>query len=164
MSPFVDRLGKTLDALARRLTQLCVGVMAVVVTLQVIWRYFLGDPIVWAEELARYALVWMTFIGAAVALRAGQLACMDLVVTSLPKTAQKWVTTLVTLSNCALLGFLFYCSIQLANLPSVVSQKSPALRITMTYVYLAMPLGLGLMFLQSLLQLVAGLTAREERP
>ncbi|MDR7868570.1 MAG: TRAP transporter small permease [Sporomusaceae bacterium] len=158
----IDKIGKALDIFARRMTQLCVATMAIVVTLQVIWRYFLGNPLVWAEELARYALVWMTFIGAAVALRAGQLAAMDLVVTRFPPKVQKWISVLVSIANCALLAFLLYCSLNLVNMPSVLSQKSPAMRLPMAYVYMAMPLGLGLLLLQSVFRLVTDLCRKGE--
>jgi C4-dicarboxylate transporter DctQ subunit len=136
--------------------------MAVVVTMQVIWRYFLGNPLVWAEELARYALVWMTFIGAAVALRAGQLAAMDLVVTRFPPKVQKHINFLASLASCVLLAFLFYCSVNLVGMPSVLMQKSPAMRLPMSYVYMALPLGLGLLLLQSILALVSGLCRKGE--
>lgn len=158
----VDRIGKMLDILARRLTQICVAIMTIAVVMQVFWRYFLGDPLIWAEELARYALVWMTFIGAAVALRSGQLACMDLIVTRFPPGVQRWINAFVALVNCVLLAFLFYCSINLVGMPSVVAQKSPAMRVQMSYVYLALPIGLGLLLLQTFFQMVTGVCRKGE--
>jgi TRAP-type C4-dicarboxylate transport system permease small subunit len=162
MLSLMDRIGKIFDILARRLTQISVAVMAVAVTAQVIWRYFLGNPIIWAEELARYALVWMTFIGAAVALRSGQLAAMDLVVTRFPPGAQRWINVFVSLVNCVLLAFLLYCSINLVGMPSVVAQKSPAMRVPMSYVYMALPIGMGLLLLQSFFRMVTGICRKGE--
>ena len=49
----------------------------------------------------------------------------------------------------ALLVFLFCYSVDLVGQPSVLSQRSPAMRVPMCYVYLAMPVGLGLMSIQS---------------
>jgi TRAP-type C4-dicarboxylate transport system permease small subunit len=158
----IERIGIWLDLAARRLTQLCVGVMVVVVTLQVVWRYFLKSPIFWAEELARYGLVWMSFIGAAVALRAGQLACMDLLVNLFPAAIKRVVVVIVTLTSFALLLFLFWYSLVLVGQPSVVAQRSPAMRVPMYYVYLAMPVGLGLMAIQSFLQLLHGILRKGE--
>lgn len=156
-----ETIGKYIDRAAKILTQICVAVMAVIVTLQVFFRYFLGNPIFWAEELARYSLVWMTFIGAAVGLRAGMLACMDLLVTRFSAPMRKWITALVIVLNCALLGFLLYYSIVLVGLPSLTSQKSPAMRLPMSYVYSAMPIGLALMLLQSFVQLVETLAGKK---
>lgn len=164
MLGFVMKLGQFVDKVARGLTQLCVAIMVVAVVLQVIWRYFLGNPIIWAEELARYALVWMTFIGAAVALRAGQLACMDLVVNLFPVKIKRAIITVANLASFILLLLLLYYSVILVGEPSVVAQRSPAMRITMSYIYLAIPIGLGLMVTQSLLQLFSGIIGKGSEP
>ncbi len=36
---------------------------------QIGFRYFLGDPLVWSDELARYLFVWASFLGWIVAAR-----------------------------------------------------------------------------------------------
>ncbi|MFZ5754493.1 MAG: TRAP transporter small permease [Bacillota bacterium] len=159
MNVFVTA-GKVLDWFSRFMTILSVGIMSVIVTAQVFFRYFLKNPIFWAEELARYALVWMTFIGAAVALRQGMLANMDLIVGKLPAKMRRGVFTIVSLLNIVLLGFLFYYSIKLVGEPSVLSQKSPAMGIPMSYVYLGMPIGLFLLILQSLIGLFNDLAGK----
>lgn len=40
-------------------------VMTLSVGLGIVSRYIFGAPIFWTDELARYALVWMTFLGGA---------------------------------------------------------------------------------------------------
>lgn len=41
--------------------------MAILVAVQVFCRYILNSSLFWSEELARYMLVWLSFIGATVA-------------------------------------------------------------------------------------------------
>ena len=41
--------------------------MALLVVVQVFCRYILNSSLFWSEELARYMLVWLSFIGATVA-------------------------------------------------------------------------------------------------
>ena len=36
---------------------------------QVVFRYFLGDPLTWSDELARYLFVWCAFLGWVIAAR-----------------------------------------------------------------------------------------------
>jgi TRAP-type transport system small permease protein len=36
---------------------------------QVVFRYFLGDPLVWSDELARYLFIWCSLLGWVIAAR-----------------------------------------------------------------------------------------------
>jgi TRAP-type C4-dicarboxylate transport system permease small subunit len=54
-----------------------------------------------------------------------------------------------------------YYSIVLVGIPSVTSQKSPAMRLPMAFVYAAMPIGLTLMLLQSFVQLAETLAGKK---
>jgi TRAP-type mannitol/chloroaromatic compound transport system permease small subunit len=44
---------------------------------QVVARFATETPSVWSEALVRTALIWMAFLGVAVALRAGALVSID---------------------------------------------------------------------------------------
>ena len=48
-----------------------------VVFTSVIWRYFLHDPLLWAEEIARALMVTQVFLGAAAALGRAQHVGID---------------------------------------------------------------------------------------
>jgi TRAP-type C4-dicarboxylate transport system permease small subunit len=43
--------------------------VAITTLLGITFRYVIGDPQSWTEPLARYLLVWLTFMGAAVAVK-----------------------------------------------------------------------------------------------
>ena len=43
----------------------CIIVMTVAVGLGVVSRYIFGHPLLWTDEIARAAMVWLTFVGAA---------------------------------------------------------------------------------------------------
>ena len=57
--------GRATDALA---IALFVAMFACVLA-QVVFRYFLGSPLTWSDELARYLFVWCAFLGWVVAAR-----------------------------------------------------------------------------------------------
>lgn len=151
---FGDQLGSILNRIARALSQLTVAVMVITVLAQVFMRYFIKSPLVWGDELAKYSLVFMTFIGASVALRDKQLAAMELLTEKFPGPTKRIVAIGVYIIELALLGFLFYYSIILMMEGSVQAQLSPALQIPMMWVYISLPLGLGLMIIQAIVLMI----------
>ena len=159
---FGDRLGNFLNRIARTLSQLTVAVMVVTVLAQVFMRYFMKSPLVWGDELAKYSLVFMTFIGASVALRDKQLAAMELLTEKLHGPTKKIVAIGVYVIELALLGFLFYYSIILMMEGSVQTQLSPALQIPMMWVYISLPLGLGLMIIQAIILMIKYIKGAKE--
>lgn len=44
-------------------------VIVISICAQVVSRYFLGSPLVWVEEAATYAFIWIVFLGAAVGMK-----------------------------------------------------------------------------------------------
>jgi TRAP-type C4-dicarboxylate transport system permease small subunit len=62
---FIRHVERAIDALAVTLFVL----MFACVLGQVVFRYFLGSPLVWSDELARYLFVWCAFLGWIVAAR-----------------------------------------------------------------------------------------------
>lgn len=151
---FYQKFSDNLDKAARLFAQLSVFVMVIVVLMGVFMRYFIKNPLVWSDELAKYALVYMTFIGASVALKDKNLAAMDLVVTKLPERTKLIVQIIGYILEVALLAFLFYYSIDLLFQNSVRNQISPGLQIPMSWVYFSMPLGFGITLLQAIFLLV----------
>ncbi len=48
-----------------------------IVFVNVVLRYTTGDSIVWAEEVARHLMIWVTFLGAGLVLRFGGHVAID---------------------------------------------------------------------------------------
>jgi TRAP-type transport system small permease protein len=49
-----------------------IAVIVVTITVQVFTRYLFNYPIIWVEELATYAFIWGTFVGASLGLKQGR--------------------------------------------------------------------------------------------
>ena len=64
---------------------------------QVVFRYFLNDPITWSDELARYLFVWCAFLGWVIAARRRS----HLAIGSLPQRATPRVRALLALIAAA---------------------------------------------------------------
>jgi TRAP-type transport system small permease protein len=99
------------------------------ISLEVVFRYFINMPLSWCEELARFATIWMSFIGTAIAYRHRDLVMM----TVIDKIAGERLRILCNLmaSVLALLffGVLIYGEIELQEIAS--ASKSLALGIPM---------------------------------
>lgn len=117
--------------------------MVLTIMLQVFCRFVLGNPLSWSEELARYAFVWITFLGAAVAYRHGAHIVVDTVIVCLPRRVQ------------AVLGWVVDGLIVIALLTLVVqgvgivevnsNVEATMLEIPMSWVYASVPVSAALM-------------------
>jgi TRAP-type C4-dicarboxylate transport system permease small subunit len=85
-------LGKIMDHYCRFLTALCVLALAVMVVLvfgNVVLRYGFNSGLTMSEELSRWLFVWMTFLGAVVALNERSHLGSDMLVQHLPIWGKK---------------------------------------------------------------------------
>ena len=66
---------------------LLLAAMAIVIFANVVLRYTTSQSIEWAEEVARYLMVWLTFLGAGPVLRYGGHIAVENLQDSLPPRA-----------------------------------------------------------------------------
>ncbi len=98
----IDRLFKVAEAV---LATLLLG-MVLMVFGNVVLRYVFNSGIDVSEELSRYFFVWLTFIGAVVAMRDGSHLGMDALVAKLPRPGKLVCLTIaqsLILLCCAML-------------------------------------------------------------
>ena len=119
---------------------------------QVVSRYVFNSPFMWTEEAARYLGIWCTLMTAGILLGRNMHLSIDLIVEKLPAVPQKalrvFVFAIVIVFASVLVVYGF-------NLVSKVSKAlSPALRIPMGYVYLAVPVGSLILLIYAILGLV----------
>lgn len=122
--------------------------MAVIVFSNVTLRYMTNFSIVWAEEVARYAMIWMTFLGAGLALRHGGHVAITNLPDALGEPAQKGFRALLCLilaSFCAAMIWIGY-----DYMSRMQFQMTPATRISYRYVYAAIPAGFFLIIVHLL--------------
>ena len=125
-----------------------VPAMTGIIFVQVVLRYVFQSLFSWAEELARYLLVWITCLGSACAIRDGMHISISYLRTKLQGPAQSAISTAIYVVS---LGFFIYC-IKEGSMFSLEqwSQRSTAMQIPMTIPYMAIPLGFAIMFLVGL--------------
>ena len=131
--------------------------MTVVVAVQVFFRYVLNQSLFWSEELARYLLVWLSFLGASVAYRREAHPGIDILQAKMPGGLQKISASIVHLASLALFGVMIFFGYRFAYF--VRLQISPALYLPKWIVFSIVPIsGCILMFhgINFLLQELAG--------
>ena len=101
--------------------------MAGVVAMQVFFRYVLNQSLFWSEELARFLLVWLTFLGATVAYRRRAHPGVDMIYAKMPQPARKACRLLTHLAALALFGVMIVYGCQFAHF--IRLQISPALQL-----------------------------------
>ena len=119
--------------------------MIVVTLAQVIFRYVIAAPLPWSEELARYCFVWIVFLGGALGLSRGIHLGVDLLVNAMPAPARRAMDALVSALIAGFAVTVIYASLPVLNMN--MFQRSPALGVQMTYIYVAIPISMGLLFL-----------------
>ncbi|MBN2068941.1 MAG: TRAP transporter small permease [Opitutales bacterium] len=125
------------------LNWLLISVMVFLVV-DVIWgvftRYITGEQAKWTEELARYLLIWVSLLGAAVGFRNKSHLGIDLFVNALTPDVRRWVTLFayVVVLFFASVIFIFGGTLLVGNTFSM-QQTTPALGIPMAFVYLSVP-------------------------
>lgn len=135
---------KRFYAVLRTVCFLLMLAMVAIIFSQVIARYAFSNSLSWSEEAGRYIFVWMTFLGAAMAVRDRQHVSLDLVLKSLPDSLQILLLTISYLAMLVFTAVLIYGGIKFVARGS--NQISSALEIPMHYVYIVLPLGGALIF------------------
>jgi TRAP-type C4-dicarboxylate transport system permease small subunit len=132
----LDRIGTTIAAIIACLA-LAVAVFAGL--WQVVARFATETPSVWSEALVRTALIWMAFIGLAVAIRAGALVSID-IAHRLSRGALRAALEGMTLASIlSMLGVMFWFGWSMAE--RVKFQEMAGLEVSMAWGYAAIPLG-----------------------
>ena len=114
------------------------GATIAVVTAQVIWRYVFNDSLMWTEELSRYLFTWMTFVGAALAVKEARHIRITAVTDRLPASAERWLRVAVLALMVAFLGYLAVIGSKWVLINA--NTRTPALGLPLNYVlYAALP-------------------------
>lgn len=116
----------------------------------VISRYVFGLPLVWSEEVVSISFIWLTMLGAAIALQRQEHLRLNLFVDMLPPRARQLAGAVAQVLVVALLLTLMRPAIEYAQDEWFI--RTPALDWPNTVRVASIALGLGLMGIMVLLQ------------
>ena len=108
-------------------------VMFVLVFMNVMLRIFLNTGIDFAEEIPRFAFIWMTFVGAVIGMHKHTHLGVDMVVAALPVFGRKvcWGISQAIMTVCSL--YMLYGTWMQHEI--IASNASPVLQLSMLWVY-----------------------------
>jgi TRAP-type C4-dicarboxylate transport system permease small subunit len=117
--------------------------MAVLVIANVFARYLFNHSFIWAEELSRYLMIWVGFLGSGLVLRVGAHIAVDVLQDVLPRVAAQGLRVLVVAVLVVCIGAMGWLGVQYVQF--AWGQETPALNWNFGLIYLAIPLGAVLM-------------------
>lgn len=136
----LGRLNRVLLGLCRIATVLLCAGLTAVVAVGVFWRYVLNDALSWTEEVAKLAMVWLTFTGAPLALVAGGHVAIEMLPRLLPHRLQHLLLALVLVVVALVLAVLAWRGTTFAwnGRTQVIAMLGD---VSMAWVFAAIPIG-----------------------
>lgn len=155
----LKQIERGLDAIIQPVVFAGMVALIGVITLQVVSRV-LFSAVGWTEEVARFLLVWITFLAATLAFQRGRHIAVTFAADALPgrlRQVSRIVATLFVIAFMVALVVIGYRYMQVQSF-----QKSSSLRLSMSYVYAVIPISAAIMAWYALVDLVALLLGGED--
>jgi TRAP-type C4-dicarboxylate transport system permease small subunit len=121
--------------------------LAFIVFLQFFTRYVLNDSLSWTEEIARYGLMWIVFIGGIMVTRRNTHIAVELLSNVMqPGPARAALLALVDFIKLGFLGLLAWLSFTITERMHL--QRMTVFDLPMSYVYGGVAFGCIFMFVR----------------
>jgi TRAP-type C4-dicarboxylate transport system permease small subunit len=149
-----NKFDKILFNFIKALISLLLILMFTIIIIGIFFRYIINIPIFGTEELARYIMFYMVMLGSAVAFREKKHPALLFIIQKFPvKFLKVWnfikdIIIIIILIIILKEGYLMAVDEMI--------MKSPALRISFYWVYLAFPIGALLMIFQIIANYIFG--------
>lgn len=137
------------------------AVMTAIIFWQVFSRFVVGSSLAWSEELSRFLMIFMIFIGASIALRGNELISVELLLERLAGTSRKILVIIIQLVS--IVFFIILIKYGYAMAESFSNQKAPSLGVSMQIIYLSLPLGGVLMLINSIACMIEEFVGKGEK-
>ncbi|KAA2234167.1 TRAP transporter large permease [Salinarimonas soli] len=154
VSPWAAR-AKAAEAVLKLLVETAAAVLVLaeigILFAGIVARAVLNMPLVWSDELASILFLWLAMLGAVVAFRRGEHMRMTALVGISPPRVQAFLEVLALGAAFAFLVLVIGPALEYAEEEAFIT--TPALGISNAWRAAALPVGIGLMALVSVLRL-----------
>ena len=134
-----------LDNIEEYILLILFPLMVIVVFVATCVRYLTVMSLPWAEEVARYSMVWIAYIGASLGIKRNSHLGVEAVLLLFPKGSRVFFDYLRYLIIILFNVLIAYYAFQIMQSQIATEQVSPSLRIPMWFAYGAIPVGAVLM-------------------
>ena len=138
------------------------SIMVIVIFAQVIMRYVFNNSLYWSEELGKFLFVWISWLGISLGEREGEHIKITMLTGRLSfKKAHVFniISSLIVLGIC-LITFYFSSSLVMSQWTT----KYAGIHISISWGYLAVAVGTGLMSIRSVAAIMKSFKAIKEGP
>jgi len=125
----------------------------------VVTRYVFDAPLTWSDELASILFIWLSMLGAVLALDRDEHMCMTALVSRLPEHWRVWLRTVSALVVCVFVVFVIAPATSRTYDEMAITM--PALEISAGFSAAAMPVGAFLMLLAAISIMVREATPKQ---
>jgi TRAP-type transport system small permease protein len=146
-------LGNAIWKLVNTVALIAFCIMLILVTAQIVFRYFLQISVPWTEEAARWFYAWQIFLGSAVAMREKLHLRVTILIDNLPAKVQRVLDLLVAAAGLAFLAGIIWGS--LIMIQTVYPVQAGSFPVSTSYLYLSIPVGLTAMLILSVREVIA---------
>jgi TRAP-type C4-dicarboxylate transport system permease small subunit len=165
----MQNLGDRSAALSARINRwvelLCaaiIGVLVIDIWIGVFGRYVFELPVTWAEELARYLMIWAALLAVSCGVARREHVAVTALLHRMPIHIRRWIDVGIDLLAFSFFAFLFYFGIGMTQ--QGASQFATIFDMTMAIPFASVPVSSALVCVQLVLMglrdfTVAGLPA-----
>lgn len=116
----------------------------------------------WIDQLAGYIFIWLVFLGSAVALEGRQHITVELLEKRLPAAAVVYYRALIQVVILTVLVVLTWQGVEMVL--QTGDEQTATLGIPISFIYLSIPVGGGVMILRTLGAMVAAFVGMPDPP
>lgn len=153
----LKKLGEYIDKVVNVICIILLAVMTCIVLLQVSTRILPVRNPNWTEELSRYVMIYIAFIGASTGIREWTNVGVDFILERIPKPAKFAVNVIIRLAILVFWCIVLYLSVTVFP-KTGMRQLSASMRFPIFYAQCSVIVGAALCIVQCIIQTITYLT------
>ncbi|WP_051534306.1 TRAP transporter small permease [Desulfitibacter alkalitolerans] len=145
----MNKIAGFIDNFEENLIAILLPLMVLLVFAATFFRYTGLLILPWAEELARYMMIWIIYLGIGTGAKKNSHFAVEAFYKLMPQKTHKYFKILRTIIIIVFCTTVIGLSTKLIKAQMAMGQSSPSLGIPIWVAYLAVPIGCTLMALRS---------------